>query len=185
MATRTSTHDVESADGAPVADGPGNHYRLTILAASLSDVVGHAGGWLFDRAGAGWDVTVRVEACHDMRALAILGANPVVASAETVLREVPRDGVLAVSAKLLREDPGVRARVFELAKVRGVEVMAWGEEGHASPAELGSPVEHRLSVAARAFKAHALAAAELDQGVGATETLFDLATEALRPLNPV
>ncbi|RAV07324.1 hypothetical protein DQP55_22285 [Mycolicibacterium sp. GF69] len=172
-------------DGALAADGPVNHHRLTILTDSLSELVGLAGGWVFDRARAGWDVNVRIEGCGDARPLAILGANAVDDSAETVLREVPRDGALAVSAKLLREDPRVRARVFELAKRAGVEVMAWGDDW---PAELGSridPIEHRLSVAARAFKAHALAAAELDQNVGATETLFDLATESLRPLNPV
>lgn len=185
MATRLSTDDVVSGGGAQAADNPVKHHQLTFLAASLSDVVGLAGGWLFDRGRAGWDVNVRVEGCRDVRPLEILGATAVDESAETILGDVPRNCALAVSTKLLREDPHVRARVFDLAKRGDAEVVAWGEEW---PVELGGridAIEHRLSMAARAFKAHALAAAELNRGVNATETLFDLATEPFRPLYPI
>jgi hypothetical protein len=185
MATRLSTDDIVSADSAQAADGPVKHHRLTVLAASLAEVVGLAGGWLFDRARAGWDVNVRVEGCRDVRPLVILGANAFDGSAESVLHDVPCDGALAVSTRLLREDSHVRARVYDLAKGGGAEVIAWGDDW---PVELGGRVdaiEHRLSVAARAFKAQALAAAELNRGVGATETLFDLTTEPFRPLYPV
>ncbi|GAT09977.1 hypothetical protein H7I77_03105 [Mycolicibacterium novocastrense] len=184
MATRPFPDDVVSVDGASAADGPANHHRLTVLATDLADVIGAAGGWLFDRARAGWDVDVWVAHCADERPLTILGANTVGDTSEAVLRAVPRNGVLAVSAALLRDDPGVRARVFELAK-RGAEVMAWGDD---RPGALGDPVhmvEHQLSVAARAFKTHAVAAAGLTHSVGATETLFDLGIDSFRPLNPV
>ncbi|KUH99371.1 hypothetical protein AU188_10385 [Mycobacterium sp. IS-3022] len=157
-----------------------------MLAASLADVVGMAGGWLFDRARAGWDVSVRVEGCRDRRPLMILGANVVDESTETVLSDLPPGVALAVSAQLLSDDPHVRAQVFELVNNGDTEVMAWGDVW---PAQLGGHVDatdHRLSVAARAFKARALAAAELAPTVGATETLFDLGTESsLRPLCPV
>src|SRR6201999_4509172 len=36
----------------------GLRYRLDVVAADVADVVKFAGGWLFDRAMAGWDVTV-------------------------------------------------------------------------------------------------------------------------------
>lgn len=182
MATRLSTDDAVLADEAPTADDPVKPHQLTILAANLPDVVGLAGGWLFDRARAGWDVNVLVEGCRDVRPLAILGANSVDESAEAVLRDVPCDGALAVSAKLLRDDSRVRARVFDLAERGGAEVKAWGDDW---PVDLGGRVdaiEHRLSVAARAFKARALAAAEVYRSVGATETLFDLAAASFRPL---
>ncbi|WP_326547189.1 hypothetical protein QGN32_02980 [Mycolicibacterium sp. ND9-15] len=185
MATRLSTDDIVSADCAQAAVGPLKHHRLTILAAGLADVVGLAGGWLFDRARAGWDVNVRVEGCRDVRPLVILGASAVEGPAETVLRDVACDGALAVSTRLLRADSRVRAHVYDLAKGGGAEVMAWGEDW---PVELGGridAVEHRLSVAARAFKAQALIAAKSDRAVSATETLFDLATESIRPLYPV
>jgi hypothetical protein len=35
-------------------------YRLDVVAASVSEVVSHAGGWLVDRVMAGWDVTVLI-----------------------------------------------------------------------------------------------------------------------------
>ena len=54
-------------------------YRLDVVAASVADVVRFAGGWLFDRAMAGWDVTVlltdRVADHRDERPLHILGAQ--------------------------------------------------------------------------------------------------------------
>nr|WP_234712969.1 hypothetical protein [Mycolicibacterium komanii]CRL77233.1 hypothetical protein CPGR_04741 [Mycolicibacterium komanii] len=184
MATRPFTDDVASADGARAADDPVNQHQLSILATNLADLVGRAGGWLFDRARAGWDVNVWVEDCPDVRPLTILGANATRQSAQAALHDAPRDGALAVDAGLLRDDPRVRAHVFELVK-RGAEVMVWGDEW---PAELDGRVEateHRLSVAARAFKAQALAAADAVTAVGATETLFELRIESFRPLNPV
>ncbi|KUI11661.1 hypothetical protein AU193_14830 [Mycobacterium sp. GA-1285] len=173
-----------SVDGAPAADGPANQHHLTVLAADLADLIGPAGGWLFDRARAGWDVDVWVEHCPDERPLTILGVNAVGETPQAVLRDVPRSGALAVSGRLLRDDPRVRAGVFALAR-RGTEVMTWSGDW---PGELGDRtdmIEHRLSVAARAFKAHALVAAGLTHCVGASETLFDLGIDSFRPLNPV
>ncbi|OBI80957.1 hypothetical protein A5663_17145 [Mycobacterium sp. E740] len=185
MATRLSTEDVASAGGPRAADGRANHHRLVVLAASAAEVVGQAGGWLFDRARAGWDVNVRVESCGDLRALAILGADTLDDSVETILCNPPRGGALAVSATLLRDDPSLRAQVSDVAKSCSVELLAWGEDW---PVELGRRVEvvpHQLSVAARAFKARALGAAGLEPGVGPTEILFELTADVLRPLSPV
>jgi len=50
-------------------------YRLDVVAANVIDVVKFAGGWLFDRAMAGWDVTVLVADHVDPRPLQILGAQ--------------------------------------------------------------------------------------------------------------
>ena len=50
-------------------------YRLDVVAASVVDVVRFAGGWLFDRSMAGWDVTVLVADHPDDRPLQILGAQ--------------------------------------------------------------------------------------------------------------
>ena len=50
-------------------------YRLDVVAADVADVVKFAGGWLFDRAMAGWDVTVLVADHPDERPLQILGAQ--------------------------------------------------------------------------------------------------------------
>ena len=50
-------------------------YRLDVVAADVADVVKFAGGWLFDRAMAGWDVTVLVADHPDERPLQILGVQ--------------------------------------------------------------------------------------------------------------
>ena len=164
------------------AEGRINHHRLTVLAASTADVVQSAGGWLFDRARAGWDVDVRVADRQDVRPLKILGATTVDTSAQRVRSDVPAGGALAVSASMLCTDPHVRAHVLGLVKGRDAEVLVWADRW---PDELGGRVdatEHRLSVAARAFKACALAAVDVSGGVAATETLFDLRAKSFRPL---
>ena len=50
-------------------------YRVDVVAADVADVVKFAGGWLFDRAMAGWDVTVLLVDHPDERPLQILGAH--------------------------------------------------------------------------------------------------------------
>lgn len=184
MATRPFPAD-DGADDLAEGAGRVNHHQLTVLAASMADVLRLAGGWLFDQARAGWVVNVWVLDRPDRRPLTILGTSTVGGDIDTVLRDIPPNGALAVSAELLRADSRVRAQVLELVRSRAAEVTVWGDSW---PAELGGPIdpgEHRLSVAAQAFKACALAAAEVPEGVTVTETLFDLRTEALRPLYPV
>jgi hypothetical protein len=165
-----------------------NRYQLTVIASSMVDLVQSAGGWMCDRARAGWDVKVVVAGQHDARPLTILGAAALDVDSELsdVVKAVSRGGGLAVSARLLAVDDGIRADVLNVLKRGLTDVTVWGEDW---PAEFGrkvDPVEHKLSSAARAFKSHALgAAAAPESPVSATETLFDLGTEAFRPLYSV
>jgi hypothetical protein len=65
------------------------------------------------------------------------------------------------------------------------EVTVWGKEW---PAELGrqaDSVQHRVSAAARAFKSHALVAADVSDAVAPSETLFRIGTGSFRPLYSV
>ena len=62
-------------------------YRLDVLASSVSDVVRSAGGWLFDRAMAGWEVNLLIADPPDARPLQILGIS--VFPLETALEPVP------------------------------------------------------------------------------------------------
>jgi len=155
-------------------------YRLDVVAASVVDVVRSAGGWLFDRAMAGWDVTVLlpdhpVDHPED-RPLHILGVQTLdlgyaLASVETR----PRPQALAAAADLFGCDSRVRRGVLRALDHGVTEVTLWGES---CPAELDSsvgPVQHRLSMAAQTFKARALAAAVNGGGapagsIGPTET---------------
>jgi hypothetical protein len=134
-------------------------YRLDVVAPSIVEVVRCAGGWLFDRVMAGWDVTVLVADDGDDRPLQILGAET--ADLETALVSGlagPHPHALAVAAELYRRDERVRDGVRKALESGQTEVTLWGETWPAELDRVGS-VEHRLSVAARAFKAQALVAA--------------------------
>ncbi|KKC06901.1 hypothetical protein [Mycobacterium nebraskense] len=147
-------------------------YRLDVVAATVVDVVRFAGGWLFDRAMAGWDVTVLVVDHPDDRPLQILGAQ--VVDLEDALASVPsrpRPQALAAAADLFGCDSRVRQGVLQALDHGVTEVTLWGENW---PAELDDSVglvQHRLSMAAHTFKAQALAAAALPHGsIGPVET---------------
>ncbi len=151
-------------------------YRLDVVAPSVVEAVRAAGGWMFDRVMAGWDVRVLVhpeQPDTDARALQILGAD--IGDLESALATGPsglQPQALAVAADLYGRDSRIREGVRQALASGQTEVTLWGESW---PAELdrsnAGPVEHRLSVAARAFKAQALAALECsDDPVEGVET---------------
>ena len=66
------------------------------------------------------------------------------------------------------------------------QVTVWGQDWPTELSRKVDPVEHKLSAAARAVKAHALGAATVSRGpVAGTETLFNLGPDSLRPLYSV
>ena len=147
-------------------------YRLDVVAAGVADVVRFAGGWLFDRSMAGWDVTVLVADHPDERPLQILGVR--ILDLEYALATIghrPPPQTLAAAADLFDCDSRVRQGVLQALDQGATEVTLWGQTW---PVELDphvSLVEHRLSAAAQAFKAQALAAAGIDApSIGAIET---------------
>jgi len=147
-------------------------YRLDVVAANVVDVVRFAGGWLFDRAMAGWDVTVLLADLADDRPLQILGVQTM--DLEHALASVdtrPRPQALAAAADLFGCDPQVRQGVLQALDHGVTEVTLWGQTW---PAELDDSVglvQHRLSSAAQIFKGQALAAAAVSVGsVDPTET---------------
>jgi hypothetical protein len=194
MATRSFTADegipagIGPIDRLPAGAGRIFRYQLDVIAATAEDVLQSAGGWLCDRARAGWDVNVLVAGGADPRPLAILGATALDLD-EGVLamvRSASRVGALAVSADLLAADVRVREEILRVLKRGLTEVIVWGKQW---PAELGGkadPVPHRVSPAARAFKSHALKAADIStDSVSPTETLFRVGTGSLRSLRSV
>ena len=161
-------------------------YQLTVLAASTADLVGSAGGWMCDKARAGWDVRVVLTDDQDTRPLAILGASPLAgAELSDVMKMASLGGALAVSARVLADDR-IRAGVLGILKRGLTQVTVWGQDWPAEFNRKTDPVEHKLSSAARAFKAHALGVATASKSqVAGTETLFNLGADALRPLYSV
>jgi hypothetical protein len=137
-------------------------------------VVQVAGGWLCDQVLAGWDVTV-VTADHadqaDQRALRILGVRG--RDLESALA-VPVQGgcclqAIAVRAELYAADERVRRMVRTAAEAGQTEIRLWGGAWPAGSEDGAGVVSHRLSAAARAFKAQALAAAAADAWPADTE----------------
>jgi hypothetical protein len=127
---------------------------------------------------AGWDVTVVTEDQTDERPLRILGVRGY--DLESVLT-FPVHGsclqAIAVRAELYRADERVRRLVRTAAETDSADIRVGGD---AWPDDLDAQaglVSHRLSTAARAFKAQALAAA-----ASAAEAAFEPAscTEVFR-----
>ena len=135
-------------------------HRLVVLGESVSDVANAAGGWLFDQGLAGSKATVLLTVPADDRPLRILGADAV--ELETAFgSEVrhSRPNTLVVAADLFRVDAQVRHGVIEAIDEGLTDVMIWGGSWPTEFAGLTMPVQHPLTIAARAFKKKALAAA--------------------------
>lgn len=135
-------------------------YRLDVVAATVIDVVRFAGGWIFDRSMAGWDVTVLVADHLDDRPLQIVGAQVLdLEDALTSVHSRPRPQALAAAADLFGCDPRVRQGVLQALDHGVTEVTLWGQNWPSELDESVGLVQHRLSMAAQTFKAKALAAA--------------------------
>jgi hypothetical protein len=164
-------------------------HEMTVVSSSVVDVVASAGGWLFDRRMAGWQVNVLVSDRVGERALRILGSDVLDLSGdlEAITEDPDRAATLAVAADVYAVDERVRRFVSASDRSRA-EVALWGDMGRLRRnGEKGanfSAVFYRLSAAARAFKAHALLAAGLPRdSVAATEALFRCGVTALAPVD--
>jgi hypothetical protein len=145
----------------------------------MAEVVRSAGGWLFDQVMAGWDVTVLTADHADARPASILGARA--RDLDTMLASPvwgPCLQAIAVRADLYDSDARVRDMVLRALDAGPAEVRLWGEGWPADLDSTADPVRHRLSVAARAFKAQALAAAAVSVDPGEDTEVF---RGALRP----
>ncbi len=169
VSSRTSTAR------APRADGECLRYRLDVVAASAVDVVQSAGGWLYDRAMAGWEVTVLLPHGCDNRPLRILGVQAMDLEAQFALTGSTSQS-LAVSADAFTADARIRDKVLKALDNRLTEVALWGQADQGWPLGVNrgmTRVQHVLSAAARAFKGYALAAAGIGcDSVDPTETLL-------------
>lgn len=145
-----------------------DRYRLHVVAPSVAEAVASAGALIYDRAMAGWDVTVMVEGEEvDDRPIRILGAKAENLSAALASRgEAGRPRALAVATDVVAGSEAVRQSLVAACNAPTIDILLWG--GHC-PSELQcdiTPVGHQPSVAANVFKAHALAAVGTDTTVG-------------------
>lgn len=156
-------------------------HEMTVVALGVADVVVSAGGWLYDRAMAGWQVNVLLADRTGERALRILGAAPFDLSGEldVVTDDPDRVATVAVAADVYAADDRVR-RFVATSSRRRAEVALWGDAG--SFTENANAVAYRLTAAARAFKTQALLAVGLSGEPATTEALFLSGVTVLAPV---
>jgi hypothetical protein len=138
-------------------------YHFQVVAANVTDAVMSIGGLIFDRAMAGWDVSVVVDAETargiDDRPIRILGGKVTsLVGGPNRAEMLPRPHMLAVATDVMAKSEAVRRRVLAAGNDNATDVLLWGRH---HPPERNCrfvPVRHRPSAAAQAFKSHALAA---------------------------
>jgi hypothetical protein len=137
--------------------------RLAVLAPSTADVLRFAGGWLVDQGLAGWEVNVLTTDHGDLEPLRILGALG--HDLDTVLESPAPLGhclrAIAIPADFYHADERARRIVRNACQARAADVRLWGDGQPPAQGGGAGQVRHRLSLAARAFKAQALAAARV------------------------
>ncbi|TVY00848.1 hypothetical protein FPV58_15160 [Mycolicibacterium porcinum] len=148
-------------------------HRLHVIAASSVDVVCSAGGWLADRALAGWDVLVYLPDDQDPAPLRVLGLAPrsmgqLSDLAQSFRRE--RRGkrrnapaALAVDAAMVSGHSLVTSCIERAFADATVEILMWGAVPVDALGERFVRTPCRASTAGRAFKSHALSAAAVAQ----------------------
>jgi hypothetical protein len=172
----TPTFDIRQSARITAARANGEclRYRLDVVAGSAVDVVHSAGGWLYDRVMAGWEVTVLLPGNDDTRPLRILGVGVVDTESEFVPTAMGSTSqTLAVSAEAFTADERVREKVLKSLDDRLTEVALWGDGWPLGVNRGMTSAQHVLSAAARKFKGYALAAAGFPgTPVEPTETLL-------------
>lgn len=143
-----------------------------MIAGSPADVVSRAGGWLFDRAMSGWDVTVAVASPGDTRPLSILGLGVVdLGCVLNCRRQVPVPQAFAVAGELTEFGEPAREWAYRYMGSARTDVRLWGESGcDETIFAQASPTQYTPSVAARAFKARALESAGIGPPVVEAES---------------
>ena len=119
-------------------------YRLDVVAANAADAVKFAGGWIYDRVMAGWDVTVLLADRSDERPLHILGVETSdLESALALWAERPHPQTVAVAADLFASNERVRQGVLGALEQGLTEVTLWGENWPAELDDSVGPVAHQ------------------------------------------
>ena len=152
-------------------------YQLCVVAHDVGELVDLAGGWMCDLTLAGWDVSVALSEPHDLRPLQILGVTTLLTHQRFVsINDGGATASIAVAPGIFDSNDHIRGVVLHALDQPAIEVTFWGPS---IPSDLHGQLatrQHRLSGAARAFKAHALAAAAVpDVAISATEDLYSTA----------
>jgi hypothetical protein len=153
-------------------------YRFQVVAANIPDAVMSIGGLIFDRAMAGWDVSVVIDGGSDRviddRPIRILGGR-VAKRLESLVGPSARPHMLAVATDVMVKSEAVRRHVLAAGNDNEAEVLLWGRH---HPTNLNCRFVagvHRPSAAAHVFKSQALAAGGALVSPRADEGFYSLA----------
>lgn len=148
-------------------------YRLDVVAVDVADIVRSAGGWLYHRVAAGWEVNVLVPGNQDARPLQILGARTHDLDGELAGLKALDGHSLAVSAGAFAIDARVRRWLLSSLENSRTEVTLWGNRWPIAVSRRLRAAQYPLTVAGRAFKAQALAAAGASVPVAPVESFVN------------
>lgn len=172
--------------GGVARSAPQPGYRIVVVASSVGPLVEAAGGFLCDRARAGWEVSVQFAGAYDPRPLAVLGVSAGSATdAGSVISGLPRGTKVVVGADLLSADAQARDALSRFARQGCGAVRVWGRPTQGEIDNGLEPHPHQLSRAAVAFKDHALRAARNPGVAEPVEMLYRVRGESYRRLHSV
>jgi hypothetical protein len=151
----------------PGASSPGEaidefgKYQFQVVARNIADAVMSIGGLIFDRAMAGWDVSVLVDGgidgAADDRPVRILGARLVKRNwGPNYAAALPRPHLLAVATDVMVRSDAVRRHVLALGNDSETDVLLWGRHHPTKLPRTFIAARHQPSAAAHIFKSHAL-----------------------------
>ena len=137
---------------------------------------------MFDRVASGWTVIVILPDCSELTPLRILGAQVSAPEDALAIDGCIRPNAIAIRAELYGDDERIRRRVDDVIAHRNSEVVIWaGDACQPDSVPNVRVVHHRLSSAARAFKAQALIALGLPIAVDPVESFQSLAATSFSP----
>ena len=150
-------------------------YQFQVVAGNIADVVMSIGGLIFDRAMAGWDVSVVLGdsgRASDDRPVRILGARlGEWMSNRDAAQALPRPHLFAVAGDVMVTSDAVRRHVAALAGDSGTDVLLWGRQHPTTFPRALVAARHQPSAAAQVFKSHALLGVE-SQAIRRVEEAF-------------
>ncbi len=155
-------------------------YQFQVVARNIADAVMSIGGLIFDRAMAGWDVSVVVDGeldgAVDDRPVRILGARLAKRmSGPNYAAALPRPHMLAVATDVMAKSDPVRGHVLTVGNDSEIDVLLWGRYHPTNFPRTFVAARHQPSAAAHIFKSQALLAAGAQAIPRADEGFYSMA----------
>jgi hypothetical protein len=155
-------------------------HQFQVVAGNIADAVRSIGGLIFDRAMAGWDVSVVVDGdtdrAPDDRPIRILGGRVATRTSDpSYARALLRPHLLAVATDVMVKSDAVRRHVLALANDSETDVLLWGRHRPTKLPRTFVAARHQPSAAAHIFKSHALLAGGAQAIPRADEGFYSMA----------